>query len=200
MLRSIRFAPIIEDTAHTIVSILRRLKLGYVALHLRLDEFDNTAFATSKNTSKNLLRLITEAKDRGGSIAQDNALVYVASGNQETSLLHTLPWQATRKELLLPVILETMSRIPEMLGAIDFIVAEYSYHFIGFSQSTFSCLLYLRRKFLNLSSTFYDGNRPPWQITLSLDPLEQSFSMLKTSRKDCNAFQSGQRAECMFVN
>ena len=122
--------------------ILRRLKLGYVALHLRLDEFDNTAFATSKNTSKNLLRLITEAKDRGGSIAQDNAsLVYVASGNQETSLLHTLPWQATRKELLLPVILETMSRIPEMLGAIDFIVAEYSYHFIGFSQSTFTFLL-----------------------------------------------------------
>ena len=83
---------------------------------------------------------------------------------------------------------------------IDFIVAEYSHHFIGFSQSTFSCLLYLRRKFLNLSSTFYDGIRPPWQITLSLDPLEQSFSMLKTSKKDCNAFQSGQRAECMFEN
>jgi hypothetical protein len=212
VLNNIRFAPIIEDIAHDIISTFRELNVTYFATHLRLDEYDSTAFVGGenvheKNKEKNvglqLVPLIQEYVRRCDTITTTaiSPLVYVASGNSGTSLLDQLPWPSTRKEMLFPQSIKKLNKFPEMLGAVDFLVLEQSEYFVGFSQSTFSALLKVRRFLKGKLSTFYNKREPPWQIVLSLDPMENHFKLFRNKRKNETACRSiGQRADCLFTN
>ena len=126
-------------------------------------------------------------------------LIYVASGNSIVSLLQSLPYSLTKKEFLLPGSIQKILQ-PEILGAIDFIVCEKSDDFIGFSQSTFSALVVLRRHYQNKSGIFYDSVHPPWQIALSLDPKEKRFQMKKKEKKKYCDSADGKLADDMFFN
>ena len=206
ILRSIRFSSRIEKIALNIVSILHGLNLSYVGFHVRLNEHDSTAFAGGVGGQKThvlppqVIQNVQQYID-GQHIAAP-PLMYVASGNRDASLLHALPWLATRKEILAPTSIEQIMDVPEMLGAVDFMVCEHADYFVGFSQSTFSALVKLRRRYNGQSAIFYNTKEPPWQIVLSLDPTEQIFTMPTRDNNECDdrRLHPGERADCLFTN
>ena len=203
ILTTIRFAPDIERVGKIIVATLRSVNLGFTALHLRIDEHDSSAFATQSHSKmlQSVIQLLEyDSAAPAAPSPKQKSLLYVASGNHATSLLEQLPYPATRKELLFPDMLLKMSRFPEMMGAVDFVVCEKSDHFIGFSQSTFSSLLVLRRHYQGQSAVFYDAKNPPWQISLSLDPKGARFRKLTSNNNQCSALHVGKRADCEFIN
>ena len=84
-------------------------------------------------------------------------------------------------------------------GAVDFLVCEHSDYFVGFSHSTFSALIKLRRYYNGKRSSFYNTPEPPWQIVLTLDPIEEHYNMVRREQKrpSCSNGGSGnQDDEC----
>ena len=119
----------------------------------------------------------------------------------------SLPWQVTSKDLLEPAIAARLDAVPEKAAAVDFLVCEQSAAFVGFSQSTFSALTYLRRTRRASSgpSAFFDRQNPPWQIVLSIDPTEDVFALHRRGsgvRPSCVATEDLEAEHCSmpFLN
>lgn len=196
ILQNIRFSSTIETIASNIISIFRELNATYFGLHLRLDEYDSSAFVGEKGgeaVPHQVIHLVQQYMNNHGIVASKTAspLAYVASGNRATSVLNHLPWPSTRKEMLLPESIEQMKKCPEMLGAVDFLVCEHSDYFVGFSHSTFSALIKLRRYYNGKRSSFYNTPEPPWQIVLTLDPIEEHYNMVRQEQKRPNCSNGG---------